>query len=111
MTVRLKDPPIYNTEKLLEEILKVILAKEGERVLFLCPPSQGEAIVQRIRVMISRNRKSLIAKGKRPKRFQLKSSFHYETHNSKRWQACVLWVYTSDQNQMLQTLEGLLSDG
>jgi hypothetical protein len=111
MTVRLNDPPLNDTEQLLGSVLKVLLAESDARVLFLCPASQGVAIVQRLRVAISRNRNKLLSKGRRPRRFRLRASFHPETHDGVRHEACVLWLQISDQNQMLQDLEGLMANG
>lgn len=111
MTVRLTDPPLGDTERLLGEVLKVILPTKDARVLFLCPAGQGTAIVQRLRVAISRNRQKLLAKKVRPRRFRLRATFHPETHGGTRYEACVLWLQVSDQNQMLQDLEGLLAHG
>lgn len=111
MTTRLVDPPLHKTENLLAEVLKVILKAEGNRVLFLCDAGRGPDVVQRIRVMISRNRRRLEEKGSRPRRFRLKSSIHSETHDGIRYDACVLWMQVTTQNQMLQDLEGMLSNG
>lgn len=110
MTVRLTDPPLQSTELLLAEVLKVILV-DDERVLFLCEPGDGPKIVQRLRVAISRTRNKLAIKAVRTQRFRLRATFHPETHDGKRYQACVLWRQVSDSNMMLQDLEGLMARG
>lgn len=104
MTVRLTDPPLDDTAKLLSEILLVVL-KQDERVLFLCPAGEGPAILQRLRVMISRKRNAMRAQGRKAKEFRLRSTIHSETHNGKRFDACVCWVEVSITTQMRQILE------
>lgn len=111
MTVRLVNPPIDDTEQLLGLVLGTLLADASGRVLFICPPSQGAAIVQRLRVAISRNRQRLLAKKIRPRRFRLRATIHPETHDGIRCDACVLWLEVSEQNLMLQDLEGLMTHG
>lgn len=108
MTVRLNDPPLHDTEKLLGLILAPILTQQ-KQVLFLCPAGQGVAVLQRLRVMISRNRKKLIRKGKKPKQFRLHSTIHPETHNGLRYDACVCWHTVSDSNMMTEILEDVMS--
>lgn len=110
MTVRLVDPPLNDTEKLLAEVLKVILQPDG-RVLFLCESGHGPRIVQRLRVAISRTRNKLAEKNVRSQKFRLRATFHPETHDGKRLQACVLWRQVTDSNLMLQDLEGLMAHG
>ena len=110
MAVRLDSPPLDNTEKLLGEILKVILVQD-KRVIFLCDHGQGEAVVARIRVMISRKRKDLERKGKRAKQFRLRDTVHRETHSGRRYDAVVLWRDITNQHIMREELEGMLSNG
>lgn len=110
MACRIDQPELDNTEKLLGQVLPIILLDES-RALFLCKAGTGEAIVQRLRVMISRKRKELQAKSKRVRRFRLRDSIHQETHNGIRCDAVVLWRDVSDTHHMMQDLEGLLSHG
>lgn len=110
MAVRLSNPPIDNTEKLLETVLKVILM-EQERVIFLVDPGTGEAVVQRLRVMISRKRKDLLRKGKRVKRFKMRDAVYPETHAGRRFDACVIWQDSSERHRMQEDLERMLANG
>lgn len=110
MAVRIANPPLNNTEQLLERILLVIMQDES-RALFTCPAGEGEAILQRMRVMISRKRKELQAKGKRVRKFRLRSTIHIETHAGIRYDACVCWRQVSESNVMSEELEGILSNG
>jgi hypothetical protein len=108
MTVRLQDPPVDNTEKLLEQIL-IHALKDDEQVLFLAPSGGGPAILQRIRMMISRRRKRIKAEGRKAKEFRFRSTIHPETHSGVRYDACVVWIETSPQTIMLQILEDNIS--
>lgn len=109
-SVRIEEPALDKTEKLLEQVLLPILT-QGARVRFLCLPSAGEPIVQRLRVMISRKRKEMERKGRKPKRFRLHSSVHPETHEGKRFDCVVLWKSVSEVHVMTQELEDMLSHG
>ena len=105
-TVRIAEPDLDNTKALLGQVLTPML-REGKRVLFLCPAGEGIAILQRLRVMISRERGAMIANNKRPRRFRFRSSIHPETHNGIRYDACVCWKQTSDGTMMLEILEDI----
>lgn len=108
--IRIDEPALDKTEQLLEQILPPILVEDA-RVRFLCDPSTGDAVAQRLRVMISRRRKALEAKGKKPRRFRLHSDVYPETHDGKRFDCVVLWHTINDVHQMTQDLEDLLSNG
>lgn len=110
MAVRIPEPALDNTKELLAQILLVVI-RDDERALFLCEAGTGESVIQRVRVMISRNRKELIRKGKRAKKFRLRSSIHPETHNGKRYDACVVWREVTGIHVMSEELEGFLSHG
>ena len=106
--VQIHEPALDRTETLLEQILIPIL-KEDARVRFLCPPSEAAPIAQRLRVMLSRKRRALEAKGKRPQRFRLHSSIHTETHEGKRYDCLIMWRSVSELHLMTQDLEDVLT--
>lgn len=106
--VRIEDPALDKTERLLEQILGPIL-REEQRVRFLCPAGEAEPIAQRIRVMLSRKRKAMEAQGKKPRRFRLHSSVHSETHDGKRFDCLILWHVVNETHIMTQELEDLLN--
>lgn len=110
MTIRLDTPALDDTGKLLEQVLVVVI-REDSRVLFLTPAGMGPVIVQRLRMRISRKRAELRAGGKRPKQFTLRASYHNETHNGIRKDACVLWREVYQHMAMSEELEGLLGHG
>ena len=108
--VRIDAPALNHTETLLEQILLPILTQEA-RVIFLCDADEGEAVAQRIRVMLSRKRKGLEQQGKKVKRFRLHSSIHPETYLGKRYDCVVMWRSVNETHIMTQELEDLLSNG
>ena len=108
--VRIDAPALDRTESLLEQILLPIL-KEHARVRFLCEAGTGEAVTQRLRVMLSRRRKFLEGQGKKVRRFRLHSTIHKETHLGKRYDCVVMWQSVSEIHIMTQELEDLMSNG
>lgn len=110
MAKRIDSPSLDNTKKLLSEILLITIG-EGDRALFLCESGSGEAILQRLRMMLHRKRRDMERKGKPFKRFKLRSTIHHETHQGKRFDACVLWIESSVVDRMSEELERMLSNG
>lgn len=110
MALRIEQPALDSTKELMVQILTPIL-REKARVIFLCKPGEGPAIVQRVRVMITRHRRHLESKGGKPKRFRLHSTIHPETHAGKRYDACVCWHTVSESHEAMEMLEDLLADG
>jgi len=108
--VRIDQPRLDHTEKLLEQILEPLIRQEA-RVRFLCHASEGAAVAQRIRVMLSRKRKQLIARGKKPRRFRLHSSIHPHTESGMRFDCVVMWQSINDVHMMTQDLEDLMTNG
>lgn len=103
------DPNLDNTERLLEQILPGILT--DQRVGFLVPAGESGNVLARIRTMISRKRKKLLTNGVKPKRFELRSSVHPETHAGFRMECIVLWRHVGESHMMSETLEDLLTNG
>lgn len=108
--VRIEQPSLDKTEKLLEQILIPVLQQDA-RVRFLCGPGEGEAVAQRVRVMLSRKRKQLEQQKRKLKRFRLHSSIHPETHDGKRHDCVIMWRSVNESHVMIQELEDLLSNG
>jgi hypothetical protein len=109
--VRIEEPNLWNTKALLAQVLTPMMVQEGTRVCFLCDAGTGEAVVQRLRVMISRQRRTLERTNRKPKRFRLHNTTHSETHNGERFDAVVLWKQVSESHVMEETLEDLLAHG
>jgi len=109
--VRIDAPALNHTETLLEQILLPILTQDGARVRFLCDSGEGEAVAQRVRVMLSRKRKMLEQQQRKVKRFRLHSSIHSETHEGKRFDCVIMWRSVNETHLMTETLEDLLSNG
>lgn len=106
MAIRIHEPKLDNTNDLLAQILVPIL-QDNERVLFLCPAGEGEKILQRLRVALSRQRKAFRQKGRNYRRFSLQSSIHKETHGGKRFDAVVCWQRVNVSDMLAQQLNGV----
>jgi hypothetical protein len=109
VSVRIEQPALDKTERLLEQILLPILTQEA-RVRFLCDTGDGEAVAQRVRVMLSRKRKQLQSKGRKLRQFRLHSSIHTETHSGTHYDCVVMWRSVNETHLMTQELEDLLSN-
>lgn len=107
MTIRLVDPPIDHTGKLLVEILRVTL--KGERVLFVCPAGESKALISRVRMKLSRERDKARDKGRRIQEFQLHATVHPETHDGIRYDAVVMWQVQSRYQKALLEVENMLA--
>ncbi len=109
MAIWLDNPPLDSTQKLVYAVLEPILTT-AKHIQFLAPAGEGDSIAQRMRVMISRKRKKLDAKGGKPKRFMLRSDIYNYTERGtgKRFDCVVMWVEMRGTDHMTQDLEDLL---
>lgn len=107
MTIRLHEPNLYHTETLLQQVLGVVL-RDDQRVAFLCDSGSGRDVIQRLRVMMSRRRKSLIARGKKVRKFRLHATVHPETRDGKRHDCVVMWKQVDELHSMTEDLEDML---
>ena len=108
--VRIDNPALTQTKMLLEQVLLPVVRDEA-RVRFLCEPGSGEAVAQRLRVMLSRRRKELTRKGQKLRYFRLHSTIHPETHMGRRFDCVVMWKSVSETHIMTQELEDILRNG
>lgn len=106
MAIRIDDLPIDDTRALMARIMPLV--KQGERVLFLCPKQEGENIVQRIRVMMSRVRKKLRNQNKKIQHFKVHHTVHPHTEDGHRFDAVVIWSTRSESHEHAEMLEDLL---
>lgn len=110
MAKRITPEDLFDTEKLVEEILVVVL-RERERVAFLVKAGEAHNTCARIRTFISRTRRKMQSRGKRPKHFRLNSHWHPETHDGIRYDCIIMWHEVHAQNIMREELEDLMADG
>lgn len=110
MTITVSEPPLESTQKLVTAVVRPALVSLGARVKFNCPVTTGPAIVQRMRVMISRSRKRLKLKGKPYAKFLLRSEIYTCTNHitGKREDTVVVWVEQTERDRLEQDLEELL---
>lgn len=106
MTTRITEPVLDDTNRLLYQVLTVVL--KDERACFLCPAGDSEPLIQRLRMQLSRQRTRMRNRGKPIQEFQLHSSVHPETHNGIRHDAIVMWRVASKQQQAELEMERLL---
>lgn len=111
MAIRLKEPNIFNTNALLGQVLAPIIANPDERVLLMVEAGTGKAVEQRLRTHMTRRRKAIELKGKRPRRFTLHATRHTETHDGIRYDCLVFWQSTRESQMLTEELEDILSHG
>lgn len=108
MTTRLY-ANIVDTTSLLEAILAEL--NHDRRVMFLCDANRGRKVEQRLRVKLSRVRKSLIQKGRKRQHFKLVCSIHPWTENNKRYDCVVMWRTQDETHKAIELLEDLVGHG
>lgn len=106
MTTRIAEPVLTDTNRLLYQVLQLVL--KDERAYFLCPAGESEALIQRLRMALSRQRNKMRARGKPIQEFQLYSSVHPETHDGIRYDAILMWRVASKAQQAELEMEKLL---
>lgn len=106
---RFDDLPLDKTKKLMGQIMPSI--KQGERVMFLVEPGVGQAMVQRIRVAMSRARKALRRQNKKMIHFTLHHSVHPHTENGKRHDCIILWSSRNESHEINELLEEVFHNG
>lgn len=110
MTIRLNDIDVNDTTQLLGSILMQI--ERDERVMFLCQPSQGNAVMQRLRVKLSRVRQNLKEQGRPRKHFTLHHSIYkYTELNGTRHDCVVVWRTKSRRHTITESLEDMVGHG
>ena len=106
MTTRIAEPALADTNALLLQVLQLVL--KDERVCFLCPAGDSIAIVQRLRMQLSRQRQRMRARGRSIQEFTLNSTTHPETHEGIRCDCIVMWRVKSKVQQAELEMDRLL---
>lgn len=107
MTVLIAKEHTTKTTPLLVEILSH--CKNGEQVQFLCDPGAGEAVVQRLRVALSRSRKRNEQRGKKIDVFTMHDSIYpYTDEHGKRHDCVVMWTRKTEQHRDRELLDDLM---
>lgn len=106
MTKWLDVSTIRKTDELLAHVL--VYAKSGERVQFLVDPSAGPAIVQRMRVALSRSRKRNQSRGKPIDEFTLQHEIYPHTKEGKRYDCVVMWTEKHLHHRTRELLDDLV---
>lgn len=110
MTIRLTDIDIDNTELLLGTILMHI--EQDSHVMFLTPPSRATAVMQRLRVKLSRVRRKLELEGRPRKHFTMHHTIHRHTElDGTRHDCVVVWRTKSQRHRIVESLEDMVGHG
>lgn len=111
MTIRLNDPDLENTDKLIQQLLSLTRGTDA-RVEFLVPPGQARKVIARIRVMISRRRTVMAKRGKKIRRFRLNTEVYpWSDLTGNRREAIVAWESYGETHLYSEILEDLLTNG
>lgn len=102
---RFDNLPLHLTKHLMATIMPSV--KQGQRVMFLVPAGDGEKMVQRIRVMMSRARKKLKRQGKKMTHFTLNHSVTPWTEHGTRYDAVYLWSSRRESHEVNELLEDI----
>lgn len=91
-------------------LLGIVLShcKAGNRVQFLADPSAGEAVVQRLRVALSRSRNRNRDRGRLVSEFTLRNSIYPFTKEGKRYDCIVMWTEKNQHHVAREILDDLL---
>lgn len=110
MLIQIDDAEKMSTQKLLEAVLTQL--NQDNRVRLIVSRGRGQATVQCLRVKLSRTRKKLEKKGRRPKIFKLHSDvFPWTELDGSRRDCVILHRSVPADLHVLETLEGLLNNG
>ena len=106
MATWIEQEQTQTTELLLGAVLSHCLA--DERVQFLVPAGCATAVVQRLRVALSRSRKRNQKAGKKTKEFTLRHEVYPYTQSGRRHDCIVMWVERSPYHLHREILTDLL---
>lgn len=106
MTISIDASKIQKTVELLGQVLYA--CKQGDRVQFLVDAGAGPAVVQRMRVALSRSRKRNESKGKKIDEFTLHHSVYPYTQQGKRHDCIVMWIEKNRHHHMRELLDDLV---
>lgn len=99
----------FTTEQLLIEMLTAF--RDGNRLLFLVPPNEGPAVVQRIRMRLSRLRKQMDEKGRPRRHFRITARFFpYTNSQGNRLQCVVLQEIRTKRHELTESIERMILD-
>lgn len=107
MTIMLDEARSLKTTPLLIEVLRH--CKNGNQVQFLTDPGMGDAVVQRLRVALSRSRKRNVGNGKKVDLFTMHDSVYpYTDRAGKRHDCVVIYTSKTEQHRNLELLDDLM---
>lgn len=109
-SVVIQEAETLPTYDLLCKVL--VLLNDDKRARFIVSRSRGGPTVQCLRVMLSRTRKKLEAKGRRYRHFKMHSEIFPWTEADGSRKDCVILSRTRNQDhEILEDLEALIDNG
>lgn len=106
MAYLLDTTAIHKTSDLLGHIL--YNCKIHGRVQFLVDAGQGEAVVQRLRVALSRSRKRNLRAGKLTQEFTLRHQSYPYSLDGRRKECLVMWTEKNQHHVVREILDDLV---
>lgn len=106
MTLWIENAESKRSTDLLGEILYA--AREGARVQFLVGAGTGNAVVQKLRVALSRSRNRNRAKGKKVSIFTLKHEIYPFNLNGRRHDCLVMWTEKNKYHEARELLDDIM---
>lgn len=107
MTHFIDTKKIHKTAELLSNVLYI--CQQGQRVQFLVDSGVGPAVVQRMRVALSRSRKRNESRGRKISEFTLCHEIYpYTDSSGKRHDAIVMWTEKTRRHVIREMLDDLV---
>lgn len=103
MSIRLPNDTYLDTRLLLGNILAHL--NQDEWVSFLTPAGEGAATIQRVRMLLSRVRKKMEAKGMPRKHFKMRQEIYPFTENGIRYDCVLVYRTKNRQHRIMEQLE------
>lgn len=103
MSVRLANETYTDTKLLLGNILAHL--NQDEKVSFLTPAGEGAATIQRVRMLLSRVRKKMEAKGMPRKHFKMMQEIYPFTESGVRHDCVLVYRIKNRNHRIMEQLE------
>lgn len=107
MAVWIDPTKSHTTDALIGQV--IMLGMTGQRVSFLTDPGAGSAVVQRMRVALSRSRARNKARGRAVSEFTLKHEIYPYTKDGKRHDCVVMWIQKFPHHSRRELLDDILN--
>jgi hypothetical protein len=103
MSTRLNPDVYLDTKQLLGNLLAHL--NQDERVSFLTPAGEGATAMQRARMMLSRVRKKMEAKGMNRQHFRMLQEIYPYTENGVRYDCVLVYRKKDAHHRIMEKIE------